>query len=149
MSTTGGFAQVVYVDKDLTLRGGYTTTNWSTPDPLANKTTLDAKQQGRVLAVIGPAIVAVEGLHLTGGDATGQPVGDLGVSGGGAFVMSATVAFKDCTIEGNIANTAGVGNGGGLYAYTSTITISDCSVLSNTASTTGQGWGGGIVLYDV
>ena len=35
--------QVVYLDKTLTIRGGYTTTNWATPDPEANPTILDAQ----------------------------------------------------------------------------------------------------------
>ena len=37
---TGVVTQIVYVSKTVTLRGGYTTANWSTPDPRANPTTL-------------------------------------------------------------------------------------------------------------
>ncbi|MGD9028973.1 MAG: hypothetical protein PVG25_04105, partial [Anaerolineae bacterium] len=41
--------QVVYVNKTVTIQGGYTTANWTTPDPVANPTVLDAQRQGRVL----------------------------------------------------------------------------------------------------
>jgi len=37
-----GVTQVVYISKAVTIRGGYTTTNWTTPDPETNLTTLDA-----------------------------------------------------------------------------------------------------------
>ncbi len=35
------FIQVVVITKTLTLRGGYTTANWTTPDPYANPTILE------------------------------------------------------------------------------------------------------------
>ena len=35
--------QVVYVGKNLTIRGGYSTTNWAISDPVANPTTLDGR----------------------------------------------------------------------------------------------------------
>ena len=45
VGSTNGITQVVYASKDLTLRGGYATGDWTTSDPAAHKTTLDAKQQ--------------------------------------------------------------------------------------------------------
>jgi len=32
----GGITQVVYISKTVTVRGGYTTSNWDAPDPDAN-----------------------------------------------------------------------------------------------------------------
>ena len=43
-----GWRQQVFIDKPLTVQGGYTSSNWTTPDPEANITTLDARGQGRV-----------------------------------------------------------------------------------------------------
>jgi len=48
-----GITQVVYISKTVTIRGGYTTTNWATSDPVANPTTLDARGLGRVLVISG------------------------------------------------------------------------------------------------
>ena len=43
VSTRQGVTQTVYVSKTVTVRGGYTTTNWTVSDPDANPTTLDAQ----------------------------------------------------------------------------------------------------------
>ena len=67
-TTVNGSGQVGYITQPLTLRGGYTTTNWVTSDPIANPTTLDADSTGRVL-VISPTVssaITVENLNLTG-----------------------------------------------------------------------------------
>ena len=39
VTTTGVVTQVVYISKTLTLRGGYTTTNWTVSDAEVNPTT--------------------------------------------------------------------------------------------------------------
>ena len=62
VNSYGGLAQVVYVDKTVTIRGGYTTTDWNTPDPDANPTMLDAQRQGRVLYIIGDTTPTIEGV---------------------------------------------------------------------------------------
>jgi hypothetical protein len=46
ITTTGFVTQVVYLNKPLALEGGYTTTNWTTPDPVAHPTILDAQGRG-------------------------------------------------------------------------------------------------------
>ena len=61
--------QVVYISKTVTIRGGYTTTNWTTPYPITQPTTLDAQEQGRVLYITGDISPTIEGLRITGGDA--------------------------------------------------------------------------------
>lgn len=45
VAVQGGVTQTVYISKTLTLAGGYTTTNWTISDQVANPTTLDAAQQ--------------------------------------------------------------------------------------------------------
>jgi len=80
ITTTGFFTQVVYLSKTLTLRGGYTTTNWITPDLAANPTVLDAQEQGRVMYITGDISATVEGLRLTRGNGSGP-----GFYGGGGI----------------------------------------------------------------
>ena len=45
----GGEYQIAYISKSLTIRGGYTSTNWTASDPAVNTTTLDAQWSGRGL----------------------------------------------------------------------------------------------------
>jgi uncharacterized repeat protein (TIGR01451 family) len=162
--------QVIYISKTLTLRGGYTPTNWLTPDPEANPTTLDAQGQGRVLLIAGPISPTIEGLRLTGGDASGLGGFFDDDAGGGGYVINATATFSNCTIYGNTAtpayDTAGGGlfllnshgsmlnsntvvsnaayYGGGLLTYYSDgVTLNGNSIISNTA----QEVGGGAILY--
>lgn len=54
--------QVVYVSKTITIRGGYTITNWTTPYPITQPTTVDAQGQGRVICVTGDITPVIEGL---------------------------------------------------------------------------------------
>ncbi|MBN1874399.1 MAG: right-handed parallel beta-helix repeat-containing protein [Anaerolineae bacterium] len=69
-------AQMVYITKSLTLRGGYTTTNWTTFTPGVYTTTLDGQRQMQVIKISGDAIakkyitVTLEGFHITGGYTT-------------------------------------------------------------------------------
>lgn len=47
VATVSGEVQTVYINKNLTLQGGYTPTNWlASPDPVANPTVLDAQSAG-------------------------------------------------------------------------------------------------------
>ena len=92
-----GVTQVVIITKTLTLRGGYTTTNWTTPDPVANPTTLDAERQGRVVYITADVTPTVEGLRITGGD--GSTGGDG--NGGGIAIQEATAIIRNNVISGN------------------------------------------------
>jgi parallel beta-helix repeat protein len=132
-------SQLVYISKTVTLRGGYTTTNWTTPNPDANPTILDAQRLGRVIYIAGNIAPTVEGLHITGGDAAGLG-GDPNAedSGGGVYVISATAI-----ISGNqvFDNTAGDTDswGGGILLYKSAAILHGNTVFSNTASAGGGG----------
>ena len=68
---SGTITQVVYINKSVTIQGGYTTTNWTIPYPITQPTTLDAQGQGRVLYITGDVSPIVEGLRITGGNAAG------------------------------------------------------------------------------
>jgi hypothetical protein len=156
---------MVAITKSVTIRGGYTTGDWTTPDPDANTTTLDAQGQGRVLAIVGAGIApTIEGLHITGGDSSGLGESVYGSHGGGGlFVLyaSATISrnhvhgntgyrgagvwLQDCTatfhaneVRDNVADWAG----GGLWLYRSPATLQGNRVVSNTAL-----YGAGIALH--
>ncbi|MCP4537482.1 MAG: DUF11 domain-containing protein [Chloroflexi bacterium] len=138
--------QVVYISKTVTIRGGYTTTNWSMPNPISYPTTLDAQGQGRVLYVSGVGISPIiEGLRITGGDSAGLGGGLGGEAGGGVYVITATVTVSACQI---ISNTSNIlvpfgGDGGGIYLMNSPhTTLSANTIQNNTAW-----YGGGIYLH--
>jgi fibronectin-binding autotransporter adhesin len=128
---------VVYLDKSLTIHGGYTTTNWIMPDPAAHPTTLDAQGQGRVIYITGYIAPTIEGLRITGGDARwfGSIYWDR--IGGGIHVYAATAVLSGNVIYGNTAT-----GGGGLGLYHSPATLSGNTIYGNTATD-----GGGLGLY--
>ena len=177
VTTIGVVTHVVYVSKTVTIRGGYTTTNSfaDPPDPEANPTTLGARGQGRVLYITGDISPTIEGLRITGGDATGMGGGFLGDAGGGMYVINATSLINNnqmfnntaeyggglflrssaAMLSGNtvISNTAVgaamAGGGGGLYLFFSDATLNDNTIISNSATATG-GYpyhGGGLFLW--
>ncbi|RLC98330.1 MAG: hypothetical protein DRI77_05290, partial [Chloroflexi bacterium] len=76
VSTENGVTALVHLyqqDMYLTLRGGYTTSDWEQADPTAHPAVLDAQGQGVGVYVkcIGcGADVPLDGLHITGGYAS-------------------------------------------------------------------------------
>lgn len=137
LTTTGLVTQVVHISKTVTIRGGYTTTNWSVPNPISHPTILDARGQGRVLYITGASApnasisTTVEGLHIIGGDSDGMG----GEAGGGVYVITATVAISGCQVVSNTAS--------GIYLHSSdSATLSGNAILSNAAY-----HGGGVYLY--
>jgi parallel beta-helix repeat protein len=148
--------QVVVITTNLTLRGGFSVADWAEPDPVAHPTTLDAQGQGRVLCVIQGS-PTIEGLQLTGGDASGLGGiwwGDVGggvymdlaggiisdtlifsntaEGGGGVFVLNSSTTLRGCHVSGNAA----LGNvGGGLCLQSSSATLAGNTVSDNTTTT--------------
>ncbi len=143
VTTTGYVTQVVYLNKSLTIEGGYTNSNWTTPDPEANLTTLDAQSQGRVLYITGVITPTIEGLHLTGGDATGmggEPTNPTDC-GGGIYIYKALATIKSNWVFSNTAETGAgifVGDKGWSLSKPSATLVAN-TVFSNTAER-----GGGI-----
>ncbi len=130
-----GVTQTVYLGQSLTLQGGYTLTNWVTPDPVANPTVLDAQGLGRVLFIQGDISVTVAGLQLTGGVALDSETGDRG---GGIYAVTATLVVSDCVIRDNRAD-----YGGGIYAYESNFILEGSTISGNVGY-----FGGGISLQE-
>ncbi|MDY7075493.1 MAG: NosD domain-containing protein [Chloroflexota bacterium] len=123
--------QVVCLRKTVTIRGGYTTTNWTTSDPDANPTTLDARGQSRVFYIASDIAPVIEGLRITGGNASGE-------EGGGVYGAGAAVTFRDNKVFSNTAD-----SGGGLYLRAGEVVLNGNTIYSNTASR-----GGGMYLID-
>jgi len=153
MPASGLITQVVYISKTLTVRGGYTTTNWTTSDPQANPTLVDAQGQGRGIFVGDGVTVTLEGLRITGGNATGLGGGaSVGTNdtGGGVHIYQSTATISATAIYSNVAQDGGGGSsgkGGGLYANNSVVTLRASQIFSNTASQTAAGYGGGAAFY--
>jgi parallel beta-helix repeat protein len=144
VQTRQGLKQMVYLDKTVTVRGGYTTANWSVSNPTVDPTRLDAHRQGRVLYITGDIAPTIEGLRITGGSATGLGGNWGNDAGGGVYIISATATLRSNAIYSNTSSTAGggLGNGGGLCLINSNATLSANTIYSNT---TGQ-FGGGLYL---
>jgi hypothetical protein len=146
-------AQSVYISKSIAIRGGYTTTNWTIANPIANPTTLDAQGAGRVFNIEAPPVVpypaivpisvTISGLRIINGNAIGQDSAN-NVAGGGIQAFGITG-----TIQNNyIANNNGALSGGGVLLVASgptklvnnTIVNNVVDVIDNLAL------GGGVAL---
>ncbi len=83
--------QIVAVTNSLTIRGGYTTTDWNRPDPDAHPTILDAGGRGRVLVITG-AHVGVAGENtcyvVLGLNSAGQASGNSNRTGRFWFMLT-------------------------------------------------------------
>ncbi len=136
VNSYAGLAQVVYLSKTVSLRGGYTVTNWTAADPQAHPTVLDAGRQGRVLAIVGHISPTIEGLHITRGDAAGLGgATESGAdAGGGIYVISATPTIRNNYV---FSNTAQVG--GGLFLYNSSSIFEGNIIMANAVITNGGG----------
>lgn len=127
VSTRQGETQLVYVDKTLTIRGGYHPSTWGY-DPALNATILDAQGQGRVMTIIGEVAPVIEGLRFTNGSAQ---------TGGGLYVYSATATLRQNRIYSNAATYSGAG----LYLLYSPSIIQNNQVYSNVTGANGHGGG--------
>lgn len=153
VNTRGGLKQLVYIDKNLYVLGGYTPDFAEPPNPRVNLTTLDAQGQGRVIYVMGNVNVTLEGLRITGGNAAGlmggliqEPGRD---AGGGIYIITATATISGCEVWDNRAADSGMtGMGGGVYASGgSSVFLIANNIHHNTALASGvMGSGGGYVL---
>jgi hypothetical protein len=140
-----GNDQVVLVEKSLTIRGGFTTSNWTTPDPETNPTIMNALGQGRAMVISGAIEVTVEGLRMTYGNAEGLGGSSDGDDAGGALYINGTdVTLRESWIMTSTTPADGVG--GGLYVLSSPtgFVMEDCLVQGNYAKT-----GGGVYLYAI
>jgi len=131
--------QVLHITKTVTVRGGYSAdfAMWS---PDTYPTTLDAQSQGRVVFIGGSVSPTIEGLRITGGDASG--LGGIPLfsrdGGGGVYVVTATATLDGLEVFSNTAPSS-FGRGGGVFLYHSASTLSRSAVQSNIVGFAGGG----------
>jgi len=150
---------VVEITKTLTLRGGYTTTNWTLSDPDGRPTILDGEGAVRVVRISagGPT---VEGFHIQNGHtvlegagvyvAGGSPVvrrnrvhdNGAGTFGGGVYVAAGSPVLENNLIY---ANTTG-DQGGGVYIGGSGSTLFQFNTLYDNRATNVGSEGGGVYI---
>ncbi len=135
VETRAGLTQTVYVSRPLTIRGGYTATNWVASDPLANPTTLDAQGLGRVMFITEMDDVTIEDLIVTRGIVDGNGLCPVGCGGG--IMANADLTLINVTVIDNSAERAGGG-----VANLLTTTVTGGRFEGNSATGNGDGGGG-------
>lgn len=125
-------AVVCFVDKHLTILGGYSTGNWAVANPAANPTVIDGQSARRGVAVIAfntTASLRMEGFTIQNGLAQGQTSGgdfNTFAFGGGIWAQTGSLVLRDMVFRNNVSrggNTGaayGGGGSGGGVAITST-----------------------------
>ena len=125
----GGTTQTVVLTKALTLQGGYASTDWTTSDPIAHLTTLDAQGAGRVVSAT--AVVTLSNLTVQNGRSIrASDDGDPNIAGnGGGAYFAITATVLGMTFVSNTASN----DGGGLYATEGYLQIDGSQFISNSA----------------
>ncbi len=116
-------AVVCFVDKRLTILGGYTAENWYLPNPGDNPTIIDGSAAYRGVAAIGynttTSYLEMAGFTIQNARAQGptylNPYDPSGV-GGGMLVQHASVTLRDVIFRNNRAVGANTGSGAGGQA---------------------------------
>lgn len=127
---TSTAAEVVRLSKALTLRGGYTLTNWSDYDAVAFPTVLNGEGSRRVVYIVASVNATVEGFHIRGGSVTGD--------GGGVYVGSSNSVLRDNWVYLNTATA----NGGGICLAGGSPQLYNNKVYSNSVTSATDGGGG-------
>lgn len=131
-----GTTQLAFVNKPITVRGGYTPSNWLVSFPITQPTFLDAQGLGRVFFIAPSTNATIENLNLAGGMATGQGGGPGGLDAGAIFyARNASPTLNNLTMNGGSTH-----YGGALYLENSTSKITNSTFESN------QGVKGGAIF---
>jgi parallel beta-helix repeat protein len=129
---TGTGNEVVNVNETVTIRGGYSTNNFSDPpDPEANPTVIDGEGQRGGIFVWGDSVTAtLESLQVTNGTTSGR--------GGGIQAREGGVIISACQV---FSNTAAI-EGGGIHVYNTSgsVQLLNNQIFDNVASDGGGMW---------
>ncbi len=134
----GKTAVVLIINKKITLRGGYTTSNWNSSNPATNLTVIDANDNGicvyiKYQADTSYGDVILDGFSITDGSATTAGAGTD--SGGGIYIYHTThikVTIQNCKIYENYAED---GSGGGIWTSNSDhLHVTDNEIYDNEGS---------------
>ena len=129
LHASGGRTYIVRIAQDLTIRGGYTTTNWSVAYPLTQPTAINPQGCGGQGIVIAQNVsVTLEGLRVTNGISPDW--------GGGIMASAGTrLTIDRCWIYRNRS----AKESGGIHIYSGTLNLRRSYVYSNTAVRDGGG----------
>lgn len=119
-SCSGSTAVVCVFQKELTILGGFSSGNWSLPDPSTHTTVIDGQdaRRGVIVRRGGPSAglpatsLRMEGFTIRRGEAVGSPHG----FGGGLQANFADIVLRDMIFEDNVAlgGSGGLAGGGGV-----------------------------------
>lgn len=126
----------IHIVESVTLQGGYSPTDWTTPDPINQPTTLDANQEGRVILVssapLADTSVTFENLIISNGVInTGS---NLDWGGGIYFDNGSRLLPYKATLRNvSLKNNSAWKGGSGIYGNYIEITIEDSEIIDNFA----------------
>ena len=164
-------AVVCFVDKHLTILGGYSASNWTTFDPSSNPTLIDGENSSRGVAIIAynsTASLRMEGFTIQNGLAQGASSGSdfyINAFGGGMWAQNSNVTLRDMVFKnnqsrgGNMTSQYGGGGSGAGLAIQSTkggavsvlerVTFDGNQAFGGTgAERGGVSLGGGLFTYE-
>lgn len=106
-------AVVCVANKSLTIRGGFSPGNWSSPDPSSNPTIIDGRDVYRGVNVVNVNRLTMEGITIQNGLAQTEG-GDPNAFGGGMTVIQSVVTLRDMVFKNNhvLGSSRSQGNGG-------------------------------------
>lgn len=163
-------AVVCFVNKHLTILGGYSPDNWLHPDPERNLTVIDGENRYRGVVVVSHGSMAglrMEGFTIRNGRAQGASSGsdwDTTAFGGGMWAQNSAVTLRDVVFENNVARggdtssgAGGTASGGGLAIQSpppGSVSVLERVVFRNNRAIGGTGavrgglaLGGGMFTY--
>jgi parallel beta-helix repeat protein len=133
----------LYINKTVTLLGGYTCADFANQNPTANVTTIrpstsnisvvDIEGQNGNTALIAPTI---DGFTISGGGG--------GNHGGGVRIRDSNAIVSNNIISGNTAFLLG----GGIWVQRGAPTIQNNQIRNNRVTPSGGAYGGGVELED-
>jgi hypothetical protein len=110
-------AVVCVKNRDLTIKGGYSSDNWLSANPQTNVTIIDGEDTNRgvlVTNITTPSSLVMEGFTVTRGLGVHTQFDD-NAWGGGVYARSADLTLRNMVVENSTAqgkpNTTGVGKG--------------------------------------
>jgi predicted outer membrane repeat protein len=142
VTTTGVVTQSIYLSKTVTIRGGFSLSNWITPSVYASKITIvDPFYKGRGLYITGDISPTISGLAFIHGKAVGlggyssYVYGDAGAN---AYIITAT-AVLSANYFGYNGLDYGYDYGAGVYMRASRSTLIRNNIFANKTQFRGAG----------
>ena len=135
-----GVRQVLYLNKNVTLRGGYNPDNWTASLPITQVTSIQPISTARSIYISGGVEPIIENLTIQGGNGSGQGGGPDGQdAGSNLFIVDASPVFSNTIIRDG---------GSVVYGGAGFLLRSDARFITNTVTTNNAVAGGAFFLLD-